>query len=152
MQTRPTFLVVVELEAHAVVDLVVAEGDVVLVDGVPLLDADLLGPGARLRRHELLEVADGVVLVALDPHLLPQPVVEHHLDHLRPLLLPSRTLAPRVTSPPLGISRILRARGSHAARLTRSSAPSPPRRPRSPAPPPPPTPPPPPPITEVMHH
>lgn len=88
MQTRPTFLVVVELEAHAVVDLVVAEGDVVLVDGVPLLDADLLGPGARLRRHELLEVADGVVLVALDPHLLPQPVVEHHLDHLRPLRLP----------------------------------------------------------------
>ena len=35
-------LVVVQLEAHAVVDLVVLELDVVLEDGVPLLDADLL--------------------------------------------------------------------------------------------------------------
>jgi hypothetical protein len=67
------------------VDLVVPEGDVVLVDVVPLLDADLLGARARLRRHQLLEVADGVVLVALDAHLLAETVVQHHLDHLRPL-------------------------------------------------------------------
>ncbi|KAK3408751.1 hypothetical protein EUGRSUZ_J00925 [Eucalyptus grandis] len=79
--------VVVELEAHAVVDLVVLEGDVVLVDVVPLLDSDLVGAGARLGGHQLLEVADGVVLVALHPHLLPQPVVQHHLYHLRLLLL-----------------------------------------------------------------
>ena len=79
-------LVVVELEAHAIVDLVILEGDMILVDGVPLLDADLVGPGARLCRHELLQVADGVVVVALHTHLLPQSIVQHHLDHL---LLPS---------------------------------------------------------------
>lgn len=63
-------LVVVELETHAVVDLVILEGDVVLVDVVPLLDAELLRSRARLRRDELLQVADGVVLVALDADLL----------------------------------------------------------------------------------
>jgi hypothetical protein len=42
--------------------LVVFQCDVVLVHVVPLLDADLLGPGADLRRDELLEVTDGVVL------------------------------------------------------------------------------------------
>ena len=76
-------LVVVELEAHAVVDLVVLEGDVVLVDSVPLLDADLVRSGTRLGRHQLLQVADGVVIVALHTHLLAKPIVEHHLYHLR---------------------------------------------------------------------
>ncbi len=75
-------------------DLVVLEGDVVLVDVVPLLDADLLGPRPGLRRHQLLEVADGVVLVALHPHLLPQPVIQHHLDHLPLLPKIAQTLAP----------------------------------------------------------
>ena len=56
-------------------DLVVVERDVVLVHGVPLLDAQLLGPRAGLRGEELLEVADGVVRVALDADLLAQPVV-----------------------------------------------------------------------------
>ena len=42
--------------------LVILEGDVVLVDVVPLLNADLLGTRARLRRHQLLQVADRVVL------------------------------------------------------------------------------------------
>ena len=74
--------VVVELETHAVVDLVVLESDVVFVDVVPLLDPNLLGLGSGLSCHELLEVADGVVLVALHSDLLPQPVVQHHLDHL----------------------------------------------------------------------
>lgn len=76
-------LVVVEFETHAVVDLVILESDVILVDGVPLLDADLVGSGARLSRHKLLQVADGVIVVALHAHLLSQSVVQHHLDHLR---------------------------------------------------------------------
>lgn len=75
-------LVVVELETHAVVDLVVLEGDVILVDVVPLLDPDLLSSGPGLSGHELLQVADRVVIVALDPHLLPQPVVQNNLYHL----------------------------------------------------------------------
>jgi hypothetical protein len=36
--------VVVQFEPHAVMNLIVSQCDVVLVDGVPLLDADLLRP------------------------------------------------------------------------------------------------------------
>lgn len=75
-------LIVVELETHAVVDFIVPEGDVILVDGVPLLNSDFVGASAGLGRHQLLEVADRVVAVALDAHLLPQPVVQNHLYHL----------------------------------------------------------------------
>jgi hypothetical protein len=46
--------------------LVVFQCDVILVHVVPLLDADLLGPGADLRRDELLEVTDGVVLAVCE--------------------------------------------------------------------------------------
>ena len=74
-------LVVVQFEAHPIVDLVVRESDVIFVDRMPLLDADLLWPGPRLCCHQLLQVANGVVLIALHPNLLPQPVVQHHLDH-----------------------------------------------------------------------
>lgn len=76
-------LVVVELEAHAVMDFIVLEGDVVLVDVVPLLDPNLVGSGTRLSSHELLEVAYGVILVALHLHLLPETIVQHHLNHLQ---------------------------------------------------------------------
>jgi len=44
------------------VDLVVFERDVVLVDVVPLLNADLLRARAALRRHQLLQVAHCVIL------------------------------------------------------------------------------------------
>lgn len=40
-----------------------------LVDGVPLLDPDLLWSRADLRRYELLQVSYCVVFVALHPHL-----------------------------------------------------------------------------------
>ena len=94
-------LLVVELQVHAVVYLVVLQLDVVLEDGVPLLQDDLVppdnidnkddnivhtnasSPGSRLGRDQFLQVADGVVLVALDPHLLPQPVVDSDLYHCR---------------------------------------------------------------------
>jgi hypothetical protein len=78
---KPASLVV-ELQVHPVVDLIVLELDVVLEDGVPLLEHDLVPAGARLRRDQLLEVADGVVLVALDPDLLAQAVVHRDLDHV----------------------------------------------------------------------
>lgn len=63
-------------------DFVILESDVILVNVVPLLDSDLIGSGPRLGRHQLLQVAYGVVLVAFHPNLLSQPVVQHHLDHL----------------------------------------------------------------------
>lgn len=77
-------LIVVEFEAHAVVDFVVLESNMILVDIVPLLNPNLLGSSPSLGSHELLQVADGVVFVALHSHLLPQPIVQHHLDHLVP--------------------------------------------------------------------
>ncbi|CAK0853480.1 unnamed protein product [Prorocentrum cordatum] len=42
--------VVVQLQAHPVLDLVILQGDVVLVDVVPLLDADLFPASAALGR------------------------------------------------------------------------------------------------------
>ena len=60
-----SFSIVVQLQTHAVVDLVVIKRDVILVDSVPLLDPDLLPPRARLRRDELLQVAHGVVLTVM---------------------------------------------------------------------------------------
>ena len=60
---------VVEFQVHSVVNLVVPECDVVLEDGVPLFEDDLVPLGARLRRDQLLQVTHSVVLVALDPNL-----------------------------------------------------------------------------------
>lgn len=48
----------------------VRAGDVVLKNGVPLLQAELLGTRPGLRGDELLQVRDGVVGVALDPDFL----------------------------------------------------------------------------------
>ena len=47
----------------------------VLVDGVPLLDAQLLWSCACLRRQQLLEVTNGVVWVALDAYLFAEAIV-----------------------------------------------------------------------------
>ena len=57
-------LVVVQLEAHAVVDFVILKRDVVLKYVVPLLDADLLRSCASLSCHQLLQVTDRVILTA----------------------------------------------------------------------------------------
>ena len=63
-------------------DLVVVKRDVVLVDRVPLLDAQLLRARARLRCEQLLEIANRILRVALDPNLLAKPVVADHLNHV----------------------------------------------------------------------
>lgn len=56
----------VHLQTHAVVDLVVGQGDVVLEDARPLLELDLLGRRSDLGCDELLEIADRVLGRALD--------------------------------------------------------------------------------------
>jgi len=72
---------VVQLQVHTIVDLIVLQGDVVLEDGVPLLQHDLVPACARLCRHQLLEVADGVIVVAFDTDLLAESVVAGDLNH-----------------------------------------------------------------------
>ena len=67
----------VELEAHAVVDLVVVERDVILVHGVPLLDPQLFRPRARLRCEQLLQVADRVFWIAL--YLRAEKILSAHV-------------------------------------------------------------------------
>lgn len=74
-------LVVVELKTHAIMNLIIFERDVILVDCVPFLDPQLLGPRARLRCQQLFEVADRVVCVALDADLLAKTIVADDLDH-----------------------------------------------------------------------
>ncbi|KAF4358439.1 hypothetical protein F8388_018303 [Cannabis sativa] len=53
-KTKDAKSVVVELEAHAVMDLVVLESDMVFVDVVPLLNSNLISSGSGLSRHQLL--------------------------------------------------------------------------------------------------
>ena len=62
-------------------NLIVCECDVILVNGVPLLDANLIRSRACLCSYQLLQVADCVVLVALDTDLLAETVVENDLNH-----------------------------------------------------------------------
>lgn len=62
-------------------DLIVLQRDMVLVDRVPFLDPDFLRSRPDLRSDELLQIADGVVFVALDADLLAQTVVQNHFNH-----------------------------------------------------------------------
>ena len=57
MKSGNLTLVVVELEAHAIVNLVILESDVLFVDVGSLLDPNLVGPRTSLSRHKLLQVA-----------------------------------------------------------------------------------------------
>ena len=91
------YLIVVEFKAHAIVDFVIPQSNMILVDIVPFLNPNLLGSSPSLSSHKLLQVADGVVLVALHSHLLPQTIVQHHLDHL--LLLLPLLLSPKKVKP-----------------------------------------------------
>lgn len=59
------YLVVIQLDVRPVVKLVVAEHDVVLENRIPLLEANLLWARPRLRRDELLQVTDRVVLAVM---------------------------------------------------------------------------------------
>jgi hypothetical protein len=74
-------LVVVQLEVHAIMHLIVCQRNVVFVDGVPFLNADLLWPRASLCCHQLLQVPDRVVFIALHADLLAQAIVEDYLNH-----------------------------------------------------------------------
>ena len=61
--------------------LIVCQRNVIFVDGVPFLNADLLWPRASLCCNQLLQVPDRVVLVALHADLLAQAIVENDLNH-----------------------------------------------------------------------
>ena len=78
--------------------LIVLQCNVILEDGVPLLQHDLvppvtqdsykrlftdsfLLPCTRLGSDELLEVSNGVVLIAFNPDLLPQTVIHGYFNH-----------------------------------------------------------------------
>lgn len=53
----------------------VRQGDVVFIDRVPLLQAELLSARSGLRGDELLQVRDGVVGVTLDSDFLAWSIV-----------------------------------------------------------------------------
>lgn len=59
---RKTKLIVVELQAHAVVDFIVFQCDVILVHRVPLLDANLVWPCASLCSYQLFQITNGIIL------------------------------------------------------------------------------------------
>ena len=74
-EDRQRAVLTIQLQAHAVVDLVVLQSDVVLVDGVPFLNPQLLRPRTRLRREELLQITDRIIFVAFDANLFAEAVI-----------------------------------------------------------------------------
>ena len=75
------FLVVVHFQAHAVVNLVVLQGDVVFEHCVPFLNSNLFRARTHLRCNQLFQIANGVVLIDLHAHFFPQTVVANDFDH-----------------------------------------------------------------------
>lgn len=91
VQSNPSPTYIVKLDAHAVVDLVVGQGDVVFERVVPFLQNDLARVRAGLGCNKLLEVANRIVGRALmrrlvlrakicttthlDAHFLAQPII-----------------------------------------------------------------------------
>ena len=74
-----SFLLVVQLEVHSVVDLVVLQRDVVLEDGVPLLQDYLVPTGARLSGNQFLKMLWGQKLL----HYIFKMAAARWLLHLR---------------------------------------------------------------------
>ena len=54
-------LLIVQFQVHAIVNFIVLQGNVVLVDSVPLLENNLLPVRSSLRRYELLQIANGII-------------------------------------------------------------------------------------------
>lgn len=80
-------LLVVQLQIHAVLDLVVFQRDVILVDGVPLLQDQLFVSRSSLSGDQLLQVTNRVIFVALYSDFLAQTVVDDDFQHVRFLSL-----------------------------------------------------------------
>jgi hypothetical protein len=76
-----------QFQTHPIVNFVIFQGDVVLVDGVPLLDLEFFRARPELRGRQLFEIPNRVVGVALDANFLPQAIVQDHFDHFMLLLL-----------------------------------------------------------------
>lgn len=47
----------------------------------PLLNFQLFGTSTQLGCRQLLQITNGVILIAFHPNLLSQSVVQHYLDH-----------------------------------------------------------------------
>lgn len=63
-------LLVIKLQVHPVVDLIISQRHVVFKNRVPLFKNDLIPAGASLSRYQFLQVADGVIGVALNADFL----------------------------------------------------------------------------------
>jgi hypothetical protein len=66
---------------HQQLQLTILYSDVILEDGVPLLENNLLTPCSSLCRNEFLEIPDRIILVTFDPDLLSQPIVTSYFNH-----------------------------------------------------------------------
>lgn len=74
-------LVVVELQTHAIMHFIISQGDVILVDRIPFLNADFLWTSTSLCRDKFLQVPNRIILIALHTHFLSQPIVTDNLNH-----------------------------------------------------------------------
>jgi len=74
-------LLVVQLQIHAVVNLVVAKRDMVFEDGVPLLEDDSVMFRSRLSSNQFLQITNRVILVAFYAYFLSQAIIARDFNH-----------------------------------------------------------------------
>lgn len=72
--------VIVHLKPHPIFNLVILKGNMVFVDDVSLLQADLLRTSANLGRNEFLELEDGVGWTAFNTLALSEAVISNDLN------------------------------------------------------------------------
>ena len=74
-------LIVVQFQSHAIVDLVVLEGDVVFVYSVPFLNPDLFRTRTRLSCDQFLQITYRIIFIAFYTNFLTQTVITDYFDH-----------------------------------------------------------------------
>lgn len=73
---------IVEFERATVVNLVVIESNVVLENGVPLLENDLIVSCSCLRCNKFFQITDGILWIALNSDFFTQSVVNDNFYHI----------------------------------------------------------------------
>jgi len=70
----------IHLQTHSIVDLIISQGDMILIRCIPFLQLDLGCVRAGLSSDEFLEVTDRIVGAAFYSDLSPETVISNHFN------------------------------------------------------------------------